>query len=193
MFQFPGLPPLRVHGLQPWGFPHSDICGSKVICTSPQLFAAYRVLRRLWEPRHPPYALICFQFFINNDKSLLTWVSSNLLLWFFCRKYFRTSLPFCSCNFHHNTITYLYMTISQLPLLIYYFQHVNELFRNLNDQLDYHNPFCYSGLPVSGLSVSFVNITGFEPDYSAFGKALPKWVISIYESKLNWVSYLFYV
>ena len=39
------------------GFPHSDICGSKVICTSPQLFAAYYVLHRLSVPRHPPYAL----------------------------------------------------------------------------------------------------------------------------------------
>jgi hypothetical protein len=41
-------------------FPHSDICGSKVVCTSPQLFAAYHVLRRLLEPRHSPYALTCF-------------------------------------------------------------------------------------------------------------------------------------
>ena len=52
-----------VYGLQPQGFPHSDICGSKVICTSPQLFAAYHVLRRLREPRHSPYALICFLIF----------------------------------------------------------------------------------------------------------------------------------
>ena len=35
----------------------SDI---KVICTSPKLIAAYHVLHRLWEPRHPPYALIYF-------------------------------------------------------------------------------------------------------------------------------------
>ena len=40
--------------------PHSDTCGSKVVCTSPQLFAAYRVLRHPWEPRHPPCALACF-------------------------------------------------------------------------------------------------------------------------------------
>ena len=39
------------------GFPHSEICGSKVTCTSPQLIAAYRVLLRLIWPRHPPYAL----------------------------------------------------------------------------------------------------------------------------------------
>ena len=39
------------------GFPHSDICGSRIICISPQLFAAYHVLHRLLVPRHPPYAL----------------------------------------------------------------------------------------------------------------------------------------
>ncbi len=41
------------------GFPHSDICGSMDICSSPQLFAAYHVFRRLLVPRHPPCALIC--------------------------------------------------------------------------------------------------------------------------------------
>ena len=44
------------------GFPHSDICGSVDICSSPQLFAAYHVLRRLQVPRHPPYALISLIF-----------------------------------------------------------------------------------------------------------------------------------
>ena len=38
-------------------FPHSDICGSMDICSSPQLFAAYHVLHRLLVPRHPPCAL----------------------------------------------------------------------------------------------------------------------------------------
>ena len=39
------------------GFPHSDIPGSKLICSSPGLIAAYHVLHRLLVPRHPPYAL----------------------------------------------------------------------------------------------------------------------------------------
>ena len=39
------------------GFPHSDIHGSMVICTSPWLFAAYHVFHRLSVPRHPPCAL----------------------------------------------------------------------------------------------------------------------------------------
>ena len=40
------------------GFPHSDIHGSIDICSSPWLFAAYHVFRRLLVPRHPPCALI---------------------------------------------------------------------------------------------------------------------------------------
>ena len=40
--------------------PHSGIPGSKLICSSPGLFAAYRALRRLLKPRHPPSALIEF-------------------------------------------------------------------------------------------------------------------------------------
>ena len=47
----------RVTCLQHAGLPHSDICGSNHMCWFPQLFAAYHVLHRLWEPRHSPYAL----------------------------------------------------------------------------------------------------------------------------------------
>ena len=64
MFQFSGLQSLRTYRLHRYRFPHSDICGSMVICTSPQLFAAYHVLRLLCEPRHSPYALIRFLFFL---------------------------------------------------------------------------------------------------------------------------------
>ena len=39
------------------GLPHSEICGSRIICISPQLFAAYHVFHRLLVPRHPPCAL----------------------------------------------------------------------------------------------------------------------------------------
>ena len=39
-------------------FPHSDIRGSMLICSSPQLFAAYHVLHRLLMPRHSPCALL---------------------------------------------------------------------------------------------------------------------------------------
>ena len=37
--------------------------GSQVVCTYPNLIAAYHVLHRLIEPRHPPFALAFFFFF----------------------------------------------------------------------------------------------------------------------------------
>ena len=39
------------------GFPHSEIHGSRDICSSPWLIAAYHVFHRLLVPRHPPCAL----------------------------------------------------------------------------------------------------------------------------------------
>ena len=44
------------------GLPHSDIRGSLGICPSPRLFAAYHVLLRLREPRHPPCALLSLRY-----------------------------------------------------------------------------------------------------------------------------------
>ena len=73
--------------LQLNGLPHSDIHGSMVICTSPQLFAAYHVLRRLREPRHPPFALAYFFFLdiinILAENVLINFSSSLLLLYNF--------------------------------------------------------------------------------------------------------------
>ena len=53
-----------LHGSSPWGFPHSDICGSMLIYSSPQLFAVNRVLLRLLMPRHSPYALFRLNFLL---------------------------------------------------------------------------------------------------------------------------------
>ena len=73
--------------LQLNGLPHSDIHGSMVICTSPQLFAAYHVLLRLREPRHPPFALAYFFFLdiinILAENVLINFSSSLLLLYNF--------------------------------------------------------------------------------------------------------------
>ena len=63
MVHFPGLssPPYgfrwRYSGISLSGLPHSEILGSKPVCGSPKLFAAYHVLHRLLAPRHSPYAL----------------------------------------------------------------------------------------------------------------------------------------
>ena len=42
--------------------PNSDPSGSKLMYSSPELFAACRVLRRLLMPRHSPYALLSLNF-----------------------------------------------------------------------------------------------------------------------------------
>ncbi len=62
MFQFPPLASMStwISTLQVLGLSHSETRGSKVICTYPRLIAAYRVLHRLSEPRHPPCALTYF-------------------------------------------------------------------------------------------------------------------------------------
>ena len=52
------------------GFPHSEIHGSRDICSSPWLFAACRVLHRLLMPRHSPCALISLTY--------LAWSASQL-------------------------------------------------------------------------------------------------------------------
>ena len=82
LFSFPGgtemvhFPPLPSHaygfsegysGISQSGFPHSETPGSKLVCSSPGLIAAYRVLHRLLAPRHSPHAL----------SSLTTSVSSS--------------------------------------------------------------------------------------------------------------------
>ena len=43
-------------------FPHSEISGSSLICSSPKLFAACHVLHRLLMPRHSPCALISLTY-----------------------------------------------------------------------------------------------------------------------------------
>ena len=63
MFQFRAFPSHDyfihhvIHRYCLCGFPHSDISGSQLICSSPKLFAACHVLHRLLMPRHPPCAL----------------------------------------------------------------------------------------------------------------------------------------
>ena len=65
----PRVPPTHlwiqyvVTGVCPAGFPHSEIAGSRNICFSPTLIAAYHVFHRLLVPRHPPCALSSLTIF----------------------------------------------------------------------------------------------------------------------------------
>ena len=75
-----------ITSLQLAGLSHSDICGSIRICQSPQLFAAYHVFLRLWEPRHSLCAL------------------SNLLLSLVLSTYYSTSI---NSNMSKNFVDYI--------------------------------------------------------------------------------------
>ena len=72
--------------MNPGEFPHSEISGSMLICSSPKLFAAYHVFHRLPVPRHSPCALVrlTFQTFFQN-----IWYPLDSL---FCQR--RLLLPF---------------------------------------------------------------------------------------------------
>jgi len=111
MFQFGGF--TTSTRLQRDRLPHSDICGSMVVCTSPQLFAAYHVLRRLREPRHPPYALIRFRLFDVFDFSIspLLFLSSSSSLRFLSTPFnafpsTTSVLPVLSMNFYCSSLRF---------------------------------------------------------------------------------------
>ena len=59
-------------------FPHSEIRGSIHICWSPRLIAAYHVLHRLWEPRHPPCTL---SYFLLRYRLLLGTICFLVKIW----------------------------------------------------------------------------------------------------------------
>ena len=56
-------------------FPHSEICGSMDICSSPQLIAAYHVFHRLLVPRHPPCALYSLTILLRSSRSSLSCIA----------------------------------------------------------------------------------------------------------------------
>ena len=63
MFQFPGFASPHhavMSAIRADGLSHSEIPASMAICAYTGLIAAYHVLHRLREPRHPPCALFCF-------------------------------------------------------------------------------------------------------------------------------------
>ena len=87
MFQFPPFAlTTSVTGLQPAGLPHSDISGSKPVCSSPELFAAYHVLLRLQKPRHPPSALVTFSLSIFDWMNHKNFLVIKTLFYYTCSR-----------------------------------------------------------------------------------------------------------
>ena len=71
MFQFPGLTLLAEwYTFSVPGCPIRKSSDISLVCSSPKLIAAYHVLHRLSEPRHPPYALKCFKRVITITRHL---------------------------------------------------------------------------------------------------------------------------
>ena len=96
MFQFPAFASLIyivIITLQVIGLSHSEIPGSRVICTYPGLIAAYHVLHRLREPRHPPCALICFRQYQGRFITCLDCSYFQLLI------FFNYNLQSCLCQY----------------------------------------------------------------------------------------------
>ena len=123
------------------GFPHSDISGSKHICCSPKLIAAYRVLHRLSVPRHSPCALVRLNFLF-----LVPYVSSQIELF---------SLH---CSRFSLRIT--------LPVLLFERLYSFCLFAFVVSRFVYFSLFSFQGtffLCASLLQVALVGSSGFEP------------------------------
>ena len=98
MFQFPAFASgiSRIISLQDIGLSHSEIRGSKVICTYPRLIAAYHVLHRLREPRHPPCALA--YFLSNTDRYSLYNVFAVRMVWYILLALLLKIITFCFCT-----------------------------------------------------------------------------------------------
>ena len=72
MFQFSGLAHLSVYyTFSIVGCPIRRSADITIVCIFLQLFAAYHVLHRLSEPRHPPCALNCFKKLKKQNLSTL--------------------------------------------------------------------------------------------------------------------------
>ena len=103
-------------------FPHSDISGSQLICSSPKLFAACHVLRRLPMPRHSPYALLSLNYSFSSALNcsivhfyILRLAKLNILLAFPEKPDFLKFLLLLSCTLIRFSMSipriYLYMRV----------------------------------------------------------------------------------
>ena len=96
------------------GFPHSEISGSKLICSSPKLIAACHVFHRLLMPRHSPCTLYSLTF------CLVTFWFSNKKFLELCRllRGINCSLFYPSFTEKFPQIKMFYLSVACLILLI---------------------------------------------------------------------------
>jgi hypothetical protein len=116
--------------MTPAGFPHSDIHGSILACSSPWLFAAYRVLLRLMAPRHPPYALSSLTL-----KKLLILGAFFVSAAFACSTYLSIVFAALTCTSSNSLKTHRFFVLRKI---IAYFSLLSR--ENLVSLL--HFPLC---------------------------------------------------
>ena len=104
------------------GLPHSDISGSKLVCSSPKLIAAYRVLLRLLVPRHPSCALSSLTTKKQSLKNCLP-VSQHKLLTF-ADIYISLNINFFLQNFLQD----IFFNCQSSTAIQYLWQHLSLLF-----------------------------------------------------------------
>ena len=173
MFQFRRFPShtyLFQYGIPCGGFPHSEISGSLLICSSPKLIAAYHVLHRLLMPRHSPCALssltvlkLCSFFPVNLIDSpigsLNSWIMQAHVLEVFTLKLYFTLKIFPLLLPSHNCII----------ITMFSFQGTCEL---LEAQWNFSSTWNFSQLPTSSLFTitsyfkKLVGQNGLEPSTS---------------------------
>ena len=101
------------------GFPHSEISGSTVICTSPKLIAACHVLLRLLMPRHSPCALSSLTYRCSHsDLSENSWFSLRIMQALQRSKLYVTLHPFGCCSTINLFPLCLHRETSLLPYLL---------------------------------------------------------------------------
>ena len=151
MFQFRRFPrytyvfSIPSQEMNPAGLPHSETHGSKPICGSPWLFAAYRVLHRLPVPRHSPCALLSLTFMCSSS-----FLSSKIIVF---------SYP----NYNFLKHTQLFKTVAvYAPLLSFFFVQFSRC--DSPAPLRFHKVrILKTGLPVSNICTLLVEMNGIEP------------------------------
>ena len=106
MFQFRRFPSYAyliqrtIHRYCLCGFPHSEIRGSMLMCSSPRLIAACHVLRRLLMPRHSPCALCSLTCFGSLELCKLSLQKFEIVI---------VTRSFLLKSTFHNTLRFFYV------------------------------------------------------------------------------------
>ena len=103
------------------GFPHSEISGSKLICSSPKLIAAYRVLHRLLMPRHSPCALYSLTY----SYKVHFWILYAVIVRIMQAPKKKLFLLLVNCNFLYYPLSLkLKFFLLLLPSIIYWINNL---------------------------------------------------------------------